>query len=146
VALATDGAASNDLLDMFEEMRVGTMVQRGRLADPSAISAKDVFRMATIGGARAARIDAGEIREGKLADIVILDMAKAHSMPVGDLINTIVYCSKASDVDTVIVNGEVVVKEGRLTRIDEAMAREEALKAATDRLSRSQGKTLQAES
>lgn len=145
VALATDGAASNDLLDMFEEMRVGAMVQRGRLADPSAISARDVFRMATVGGARAARIDAGEIRKGKLADIVVLDVAKAHSVPMGDVINTIVYCSKACDVDTVLVNGEIVVRNGRLTRIDEEAARKEALEAAREKLERSKGNTMATE-
>ncbi|HHY37324.1 MAG TPA: amidohydrolase [Clostridia bacterium] len=145
VALATDGAASNDLLDMFEEMRVGAMVQRGRLADPSVISAKDVFRMATVGGARAARIDAGEIKKGKLADIVVLDVGKAHSIPVGDVINTIVYCSKASDVDTVLVNGEVVVHNGCLTRIDEDAVRQHALEAAVEKLGRAKGKKMAAE-
>ncbi len=79
VALANDGAASNDLLDMFEEMRCAALLQKVAAQDPSVLSASDVFRMATENGARACGIDAGTIDPGRLADIAIVEFAQAAS-------------------------------------------------------------------
>jgi 5-methylthioadenosine/S-adenosylhomocysteine deaminase len=119
VALGTDGSASNDLLDMFEEMRVGALLQKVAAEDPSVISAADVFRMATEQGARACCIDAGILDPGRLADLVLVDLGGAHLLPVHDIINSLVYCAKGSDVDTVIINGQVVMQGRKLVTMDE---------------------------
>ena len=119
VALATDGSASNDLLDMFEEMRVGALLQKVAGEDPSVISAADVFRMATENGARACRIDAGTLDPGRLADLVLVDLGGVHLAPIHDIINSLVYCAKSSDVDTVIIDGRVVMQGRVLVTMDE---------------------------
>jgi 5-methylthioadenosine/S-adenosylhomocysteine deaminase len=119
VALGTDGSASNDLLDMFEEMRVGALLQKVAGEDPSVISAADLFRMATENGARACRIDAGTVDPGRLADLVLVDLGGAHLIPVHNIINSLVYCAKGSDVDTVIIDGQVVMRGRKLVTMDE---------------------------
>jgi 5-methylthioadenosine/S-adenosylhomocysteine deaminase len=128
VALGTDGSASNDLLDMFEEMRVGALLQKVAAEDPSVISAADMFRMATENGARACRIDAGTLDPGRLADLVLVDLSGAHLVPVHDIINSLVYCVRGSDVETVIIDGQVVLQDRKLLTMEEGaileMARE----------------------
>jgi len=119
VALATDGSASNDLLDMWEEMRCAALLQKATAEDPSVISAADVFRMATENGARACRIDAGAIDPGRLADLAIVDLRKPHLAPVHDVINSLVYCAKAADVETTLIDGRVVMQNRRLLTLDE---------------------------
>jgi 5-methylthioadenosine/S-adenosylhomocysteine deaminase len=119
VALGTDGSASNDLLDMFEEMRVGALLQKVAAEDPPVISACDVYRMATENGARACRIDAGTLDPGRLADLILVDLSGAHLQPVHDIINSLVYCAKGSDVDTVIIDGQVVMRGRKLVTMDE---------------------------
>jgi 5-methylthioadenosine/S-adenosylhomocysteine deaminase len=119
VALANDGAASNDLLDMFEEMRCAALLQKVAAEDPSVISAADVFRMATEHGARASRIDAGVLDPGKLADIAIVNLRQPHLIPIHDIINSLVYCAKSCDVQTTIINGRVVMRDRTLTTRDE---------------------------
>ncbi|MGD9048417.1 MAG: amidohydrolase [Anaerolineae bacterium] len=128
VALATDGSASNDLLDMFEEMRVGALLQKVAGEDPSVLSAADLFRMATENGAKACRIDAGTLDPGRLADLVLVNLEGVHLQPVHDIVNSLVYCAKSSDVETVIIDGQVVMQERKLVTMDEQtildMARE----------------------
>jgi 5-methylthioadenosine/S-adenosylhomocysteine deaminase len=119
VALGTDGSASNDLLDMFEEMRVGALLQKVAAGDPSVISAADAFRMATENGGKACRIDAGTLDPGRLADLVLVDLGRAHLQPVHDIVNSLVYCAKGSDVDTVVIDGQVVMQGRRLVTMDE---------------------------
>ena len=119
VALANDGPASNDLLDMFEEMRTAALLQKVQHG-ADAIVARDVFKMATENGARALGINAGTIDSGKLADLTLINLDRIHLLPVHDVISLLVYCVKGSDVDTVIVDGKIVVKNGALTNIDES--------------------------
>jgi len=119
VALATDGCASNDLLDMFEEMRSAALLQKVAAGDPSVISATDAFRMATENGARACKIDAGTLDPGRLADVVLVDLRRPHLVPVHDVVNSLVYCAKASDVKTAIIDGRVVMRDRRLVTMDE---------------------------
>jgi 5-methylthioadenosine/S-adenosylhomocysteine deaminase len=104
---------------MFEEMRVGALLQKVAGKDPSVISAADMFRMATENGARACRIDAGTLDPGRLADLVLIDLGKAHLQPVHDIVNSLVYCAKGSDVDTVIIDGQVVMQGRKLVTMDE---------------------------
>jgi 5-methylthioadenosine/S-adenosylhomocysteine deaminase len=121
VALGTDGSASNDLQDMFEEMRFAALLQKVAAEEPSVISASDVFRMATENGAKAARIDAGTLDPGRLADLAVVDLRQPHLLPVHDIMNSLVYCAKGSDVHTVIIDGEVVMEGRQLVTMDEQM-------------------------
>ena len=91
---------------------------------PAALAAQDVFRMATEHGARAAALNAGTLDPGRLADIVLLNLDQPHLAPAGDILPLIVYCAQGRDVDTVIVNGRVVLAGGELTQADEAAAAE----------------------
>jgi len=120
IAIGTDGAASNDLLDLFEEMRCGLLLQKAAHADPTVLGARDAFRSATKIGARACRIDAGVLDEGKLADIALIDLAAPHSFRLTDeIVPALAYCSKGSDVETVIINGRIVMQNRVIQTIDE---------------------------
>jgi len=121
VGLGTDGPASNDNMDMFEEMRTAALLHKVSTSDPSSISASDVLKMATNLGAKVLGIDdkVGSIEPGKRADIILVDLMKPHIQPLSDIFKTLVYCAKGSDVNTVIVNGNVVVRDGELLTLDE---------------------------
>jgi 5-methylthioadenosine/S-adenosylhomocysteine deaminase len=142
VALSTDGSASNDLLDMFEEMRAGALLQKVTAEDPAVISAVDMFRMATENGARACRIDAGTLDPGRLADLVLVDLNKAHLLPVHDIVNSLVYCAKGSDVDTVVIGGQVVMQGRKLVTMDEQVILDMAQEWGRDLRQRSQRSSL----
>ncbi len=130
IALATDGAASNDLLDPFEEMRAGVMLQKATREDPAAASAHQLLRMATSGGAKACRLDAGIIAPGKLADLVILDFDAPHLLSFdSDLVPALVYCAKAGDVESVIINGKLVMRDRKFLCIDEDLLYDEIVAA-----------------
>jgi 5-methylthioadenosine/S-adenosylhomocysteine deaminase len=121
IALATDGPASNDRLDLFEEMRFGAMLQKAACQDPTAVTAKDVFRMATAGGARLLSLDSGVLEEGLPADFSIVPLQKAHlGFGTGDIISTLVYCTRSGDVRDVYVGGRPVLHEGVVTGFDES--------------------------
>jgi len=120
IGLATDGCASNDNLDMIEEMRSAALIHKVASLRASEISAWDVLEMATVNGARILGLnEIGTLEPGKKADITIIDLRKPHLQPVYNIVKTLVYCARGSDVDTVIVNGEIIVERGRLTRISE---------------------------
>jgi 5-methylthioadenosine/S-adenosylhomocysteine deaminase len=120
IAIGTDGAASNDLLDLFEEMRCGLLLQKAAQADPTVLGAHDAFRFSTEIGARACRIDAGVLDEGKLADIVLIDLTAPHNFRLTDeIIPALAYCAKGSDVETVIINGRIVMQNRVIQSIDE---------------------------
>ena len=127
VALGTDGAASNDLLDPFEEMRCGLLLQKVAHQDPTVLGARDAFRFATETGARACRIDAGTLDEGKLADIVLVDLSAPHIFRLtDDIVPSLVYCAKGTDVETVLVNGRIVMRDRVIETVDERAVLEEA--------------------
>ncbi|MCK5197284.1 MAG: amidohydrolase family protein [Spirochaetales bacterium] len=120
VALGTDGPASNDIIDMFEEMRMGAMIQRAEEENSSVISAADMFCMATKAGAECSGIDAGVIVENKLADIVILDRSSVHTFSTeANILSWLVFCVKSSNVESVIINGSLVMKNRIISGIDE---------------------------
>jgi 5-methylthioadenosine/S-adenosylhomocysteine deaminase len=112
VALGADGGASNNRLDGWEELRLAGLLSSVR-AGPSALSAADVFELATVGGARGLGLDAeiGSIEVGKFADLAILDLDHLHAFGPEDVYTTLVYSARAADVRTVLVGGKVLVDE-----------------------------------
>ncbi|MET1124846.1 MAG: amidohydrolase [Archaeoglobaceae archaeon] len=110
--IGTDGAASNNNLDMLEEMKFAALLQKFYYNDPTLLSADEVFSAATLNGARAFRVDAGVIEEGKLADVVLIDLRKVQMVPGHNVVADIVYSANSGCVDTVIVDGKIVVENG----------------------------------
>lgn len=128
VALGTDGAASNDGQNMFDAVRLAALIHNQAGSDFNHwIPPQQALAMATRNGARAFGIDAGAIAPGKLADIVLLRRDTAAFTPLNDVLGQIVFCENGASVDSVLVDGEVVVEARRLTKVDEA----EVLRLAT---------------
>lgn len=124
VGLGTDGAASNDDLNLFEEIDSAAKLQKVAALDPTAIDAKTVVRMATMGGARALRLDSkvGSIEPGKEADLVLVGGDREGLAPAGDPWSFVAYVAKGSDVAMTMVAGRVVFENGRFPTIDAAGA------------------------
>ncbi len=123
VALGADGAASNNRLDGWEELRLAGLL--GKFRDgPAALAAADLFEAATVGGARALGLDVdiGSLEIGKCADLVVLDLRRPHAVGPDDIYTRLVYSARASDVRLVMVGGKVVVENGVLTAFSEADA------------------------
>ncbi|HSB11946.1 MAG TPA: 5'-deoxyadenosine deaminase [Blastocatellia bacterium] len=127
VSLGADGAACNNRLDMFTEMRTAALIQKA-LHGAETLTARTMLRMATIGGARALGLDSeiGSIELGKRADLVLLNLQELHTTPHPDPISTIVYAAEASDVETVIIDGRVVMRGRELTTMDHRVVQAEA--------------------
>jgi len=120
VGLGTDGAASNDGQNMFDAVRLVSLIHNHAGSDFNTwVTPTQALAMATRNGARAFGLDAGVIAPGKLADIVLLRRDTPAYRPLNDVVNQIVFCENGSNVDTVIVDGEAVVEGGRLTKVDE---------------------------
>jgi 5-methylthioadenosine/S-adenosylhomocysteine deaminase len=132
VGLGTDGAASNNDLDMFEAMRQAAFQQKLVNMDPRVISAPEALELATIGGARVLgqqdRI--GSLQAGKRADIIIVNMDRARQAPLFDPVSQIVYVSRGDDVDTTIVNGKILMRGRKLLTMNESSVLADARKAA----------------
>ena len=133
VSLGADGAACNNRLDMFDEMRLAATLQAVRQA-PGALPAREVVWMATREGARALGLEAevGSIAPGKRADLILIDTSRPHLSPATDPWSAIVYSARGTDVRTVVVDGEVLVHDFTLTRLDEGEVAAEARLAAAD--------------
>jgi cytosine/adenosine deaminase-related metal-dependent hydrolase len=120
VALGTDGAASNDSQNMFDAIRLSALIHNQAGTDFTRwTSPRQALTMATVTGARAFGLDAGVLATGKLADVTLLRRDTAAFTPLNDLMGQLVFCENGSSVETVIVNGEIVVQSGRLTCMDE---------------------------
>ena len=137
VALGTDGAATNNNQDMLGVMKMTGLLQRAVRRDPTLLPPGRVLEMATRDGARAAYLDAGAIEAGRLADLVIVDLSGPHNQPLHRPVSALVYSALASDVESVVVGGRVVVRERRLVAVDEQGIIEEAVRRARDLLRRS---------
>ena len=121
VTVATDGTCSNNDLDLWEELRTAAFLQKSATGNPTALPAWEALRMATANGARAMGYADGELgvlREGALADLIVVDLQKPHLQPIHDVVSNLVYCGKASDVDTVVVDGRIVVENRRIEGVD----------------------------
>ncbi|WJW76661.1 TRZ/ATZ family hydrolase [Thiohalobacter sp. IOR34] len=139
VALGTDGAASNNDLDLFGEMRSAALLGKAVAADASALPAHQVLRMATLNGARALGLgeETGSLRPGKWADLCAVDLGRLETSPCYHPVSQLVYASGRHQVSDVWVGGRHLLKEGRLTSLDETSIRDRALHwqtriAATD--------------
>jgi 5-methylthioadenosine/S-adenosylhomocysteine deaminase len=121
VGLGTDGAASNNNLDMVEEMDSAAKLQKITTGDPTVLRAKEVVAMATIGGAQVLGLERelGSLEPGKKADIIIIDLNKPHLTPLYDPYSHLVYAANGSDVKTVIVNGKIIMENYEILTTDE---------------------------
>lgn len=139
VSLGTDGAPCANTYDMIQEMRTAALIQRGSRNDPSLMEAEQLIRMATIDGARALGLEkeVGSLEVGKKADLVVLDPSSLQCCPFDadqvfsggvDPLTTIVYSCTAANVKTVLVDGQVVVDDGRLIVADEHQIKDAARK------------------
>jgi 5-methylthioadenosine/S-adenosylhomocysteine deaminase len=120
VSFGTDGTASNDDLDIIGELSTAAKLHKGYNLNPTVLPAKQVLAMATRDAAKAIRLDKkiGSIEVGKYADLVIIDINQPHLQPLFDPYIQIVYSSRGSNVDTVLINGKVVVKNKEVLTVE----------------------------
>ncbi len=138
VCLGTDGPASNNSLDMFESMKIACLLQKLVYEDPSVLSAWQVLRMATLNAAKAlgAEKELGTIETGKKADIVLVNFENPNLIPVHDYYANLVYSAKGRDVDTVIIDGKVVMENRKMKTVDEKEVIKKAAETAYDIIKR----------
>jgi 5-methylthioadenosine/S-adenosylhomocysteine deaminase len=125
--MGTDGPASNNNLDLLEELRTASYAAKLTSMDPIALNAKELVAMATMGGARVLGLEdkIGSLQAGKLADVIIVDMDAPHLTPVYDPVSHLVYSAKGSDVRDVIVNGRLVVRNRGINTVDEGTVKKD---------------------
>ncbi|WP_435100882.1 amidohydrolase [Halarchaeum sp. P4] len=138
VALGTDGAASNNDLDLFDEMRDAAMLGKHAANDASAVPAEAVVEMATVGGADALGIDAGRIEPGRKADLAVVDFETAHLTPTHDAVSHLAYAARGSDVRHTVCDGDVLMRDGEVTVLDEAAVRARAQRHAEELVARAE--------
>ena len=143
VGLGTDGAASNNDLDMWEEMDTAAKLHKLTTGDPKVLTAEEALALATIGGARALHMDAdiGSLETGKRADIVIVDLDALNQTPRYSIYSHLVYATKAADVRTVVIEGRVVMRERRLLTLNETLIKQKA-RLLRERVTRSLSSSL----
>ena len=128
VGLGTDGAASNNDLSMWEEMDTAAKLHKVFSGDPKVMSAEQAFELATIRGAQALHLEKeiGSIEKGKRADLVLVNRDSLNQIPLYNVYSDLVYATKASDVETVIINGRIVMRDRRLLTLDEVQIKQAA--------------------
>lgn len=121
VAIGTDGASSNNNLNMIEEMQTASLLQKLVTKDATALGAYETLRLATVNAAKAIGMDGilGMIKKGYAADIIMMDISRPHMVPIHDIYSNIVFSAQGSDVKTVIINGRIVMEDRRIKGIDE---------------------------
>ena len=119
VALGTDGAASNNNLNLFEEMHMASLLTKGVTLDPCAVPADTALRLATINGAKALGFEGvGTLETGNPADLILIDLDKPHLYPMHDLKSAIVYSAQGSDIDTMICDGRILMEKYEVKTLD----------------------------
>jgi 5-methylthioadenosine/S-adenosylhomocysteine deaminase len=128
IGLGTDGAASNNDLNMWEEMDTVAKLHKVFTGDPKVISAQEAFELATIRGAQALHLEKeiGSLETGKRADLLVIDRDTLNQIPLYNVYSDLVYATKAADVETVIINGRVVMRNRRLLTLNEATIKSDA--------------------
>ncbi|MDY6820705.1 MAG: amidohydrolase [Deferribacterota bacterium] len=127
ITIGTDGAASNNDLDMLTEISTVAKIHKGINLDPTIVSAKEVFNMSTKNAARALSLDnTGILKEGKSADFFILSLKAPHANPIYNILSHLVYSAKSSDITDLFVNGRPLMLNGSIKTIDETKAIEKA--------------------
>jgi 5-methylthioadenosine/S-adenosylhomocysteine deaminase len=133
IALGTDSCASNNNLDMFEEMKFASILQKHHHL-PTTLPVNEVLNLATLNGARALGLDAGEIKPGKLADIILVDLKRSELTPPHNLLSNLVYSATGSCVDTVICDGKILMENRKVPGEEEVL--EKASETARDLVQR----------
>ena len=135
VGLGTDSCAVNDNMDMFEAMRTTAFLQKVTTMDPRVLPAEETLRMATLGGAEALGMEdeVGSLEEGKKADVLLIDLTGTHMRPINKIENSLVYAANASDVHTVICDGQIVMEDRKIMILDEETWVSEAVDYAYQR-------------
>ena len=136
VGLGTDGAASNNDLDLFDELRDAAMLGKLAADDASAVAAPDAVHMATAGGADVLGLNAGRIEAGAAADLAVIDLDAPHLTPEHDLVSHLAYAARGSDVRHTICDGEVVMRDREVLTMDEAAVMARAAERAEGLLDR----------
>ncbi len=128
IGIGTDSAASNNTLDIFSEMRTCALLHKVGSLDPTALKAREVVKMATVGGAKVLGLEnkIGSLENGKRADIITINLDKPHLTPIYNPFSHLVYCVEAQDVENVIINGKVIMGNREVKTIDEEKVLEEA--------------------
>jgi cytosine/adenosine deaminase-related metal-dependent hydrolase len=121
VAIGCDGGPSNNTYDMVRDMRLVSYLGNLQRRDPTAVAAETVFEMATLNGARAMGLgnQTGSLEVGKKADFILIDMDKPHLTPCYDPVSTIAYAATGEDVDTVVIDGQIVMQGRKVLTLDE---------------------------
>jgi 5-methylthioadenosine/S-adenosylhomocysteine deaminase len=137
VGLGTDGAASNNTLDMFETMKFCALIHKNHRWDPTVLPAQTVFDLATLGGANVLGVEhsLGSLQEGKTADLIIIDLKKPHLTPLHDPVSHLVYAARGTDVCTTIINGVPLMLDKKFLTIDIEKTLENAQKNALQLIS-----------
>jgi len=139
VGLGTDGAASNNDLDMFDEMRDAAMVGKIAADDASAVDAATTVELATVGSAAALGFDAGRIEPGANADLVVLDLSAPRLTPAHDLVSHLAYAASGADVRHTVCDGQVLMRDRAVLTMDEARVRDRAIEEAEALVARAEG-------
>jgi cytosine/adenosine deaminase-related metal-dependent hydrolase len=134
VALGCDGGPSNNDYDLVREMKLAAIIHKAVALDPLIVPAETVLEMATINGARALGLEheIGSLEVGKKADLIVVDLNRLHTTPSPNPISTLVYAATGNEVDTVMVDGQLVVQHGQLLTMDEEEVKAQARRHASD--------------
>lgn len=132
VSLGTDGVSSNNNLDMFSEVKLAALLQKVDTLNPKVVPAQTALDIATKNGAKALGINTGEIKEQKLADIILVDKQVPHMTPTNNPLSNVIYSALGTDTDTVICNGNILLENKKLTTINEEEAIADAQEASNN--------------
>ena len=134
VGLGTDGAASNNDLDLWEEIRMAALLHKVNTGDPTALPAQQALSMATRIGAKAIHMgeEIGQLKVGRQADLIQLDIDQTHHLPLYDVVSHLVYVLDSSDVVTTVVAGKVLMEDRKVLTIDETQLRKQVNKKSAE--------------